>query len=66
MSNDNITKENKEKKFKGSAVKSGISFGSALAMVLSYSTWHSVGWAIIHGLMSWVYVIYFVLKYAHQ
>jgi len=44
-------------------VKSGITFGSALAMVISYTTWHSVGWAIIHGLMSWVYVIYYLLKY---
>ncbi len=44
-------------------VKSGITFGSALAMVISYTTWHSVGWAIIHGLLSWVYVIYFMLRY---
>ncbi|EDS72136.1 hypothetical protein [Anaerofustis stercorihominis] len=43
------------------SVKSGISFGSALAMVISYSTWHSIGWAIIHGLLSWVYVIYFFI-----
>ena len=47
----------------GSAAKAGISFGSALAMVISYTTWHSVGCAIIHGMMSWVYVIYFILKY---
>lgn len=44
-------------------VKSGIIFGSALAMVISYTTWRSVGWAIIHGLLSWAYVIYFVLQY---
>lgn len=44
-------------------VKSGITFGSALAMVISYTTWHSVGWAIFHGLLSWVYVIYFILRY---
>lgn len=44
-------------------VKTSISFGSALAMVISYTTWHSVGWAILHGLLSWVYVIYFVIKY---
>ena len=44
-------------------VKSGITFGSALAMVISYTTWHSVGWAIFHGLLSWVYVVYFVLRY---
>ena len=43
--------------------KTGISFGCALAMVISYTNWHSVGWAIIHGLMSWVYVIYYVLQY---
>ncbi len=44
-------------------VKSGITFGSALAMVISYTTWQSVGWAIFHGLLSWVDVIYFILRY---
>ncbi|MHA5219023.1 hypothetical protein [Dysosmobacter sp.] len=44
-------------------VKTGITFGSALAMVISYTTWQSVGWAIVHGLLSWFYVIYFVLLY---
>ena len=40
-----------------------ITFGSALAMVISYTTWKSVGWAIFHGLLSWMYVIYFLLRY---
>ncbi len=44
-------------------VKSGISFGSALAMVISYTAWQSVGWAIFHGLLSWVYVLYYVIRY---
>ena len=44
-------------------VQSGITFGSALAMVISYTTWKSVGWAIFPGLLSWVYVIYFILRY---
>ena len=44
-------------------VKSGITFGSALAMVISYVNWHSIGWAIIHGLMSWIYVIYYFIRY---
>ena len=44
-------------------VRSGVSFGSALAMVISYTTWHSVGWAIVHGLLSWGYVLYFILRY---
>ena len=32
-------------------VKSGITFGSALAMVISYTAWKSIGWAIVHGLL---------------
>ena len=45
------------------AAKKGITFATCLAMVISYANWHSVGWAIVHGLMSWIYVIYFVLAY---
>jgi hypothetical protein len=44
-----------------SAIKSGIGFGSALAMVISFTTHKSVLWAIIHGILSWLYVLYFVL-----
>ena len=44
-----------------STVKSGIGFGSALAMVISYTAYKSVLWAIIHGLFSWFYVIYFLV-----
>lgn len=44
-------------------VKSGVSFGSALAMVISYTAWHSIGWAIVHGLLSWAYVIYYIIRY---
>jgi hypothetical protein len=41
--------------------KYGISFGSALAIAISYSNNHSVLRAIIDGLLSWIYVINFVL-----
>ena len=44
-------------------VNTGITFGSALAMVISYTAWHSVGWAIFHGILSWLYVIYYVIRY---
>ena len=47
---------------KGST-KSGIGFGAALAIVISYVKWQSVGWAIVHGLLNWVYVVYFLIKY---
>jgi hypothetical protein len=43
--------------------KAGISFGTGLAMVISYTAWHSIPWAIVHGLFSWVYVIYYILRY---
>lgn len=49
--------------FVNKTIKTGITFGSALAMTISYVTWKSVGWAIFHGLLSWVYVIYFLIKY---
>ena len=42
-------------------VSKGVGFGSALAMVISFTTHSSVLWAIIHGIFSWLYVIYFVL-----
>ncbi len=44
-------------------VKTGVGFGSVLAIVISYTNWHSIGWAIFHGLLSWVYVIYFAIRY---
>ena len=47
----------------GNAAKGGLSFGSALAMVISYVHWHSIGWAIIHGCLSWIYVLYYIIKY---
>lgn len=46
-----------------SASKGGISFGCALAMIISYTHWHSIGWAILHGLLSWIYVIYYIIRY---
>lgn len=48
---------------KGGAVSSGISFGCCLAMAVSYVTWKSIGWAILHGCFGWFYIIYFILKY---
>jgi hypothetical protein len=51
------------KKIVKRSVEKGISFGSALAMVISFATWKSVGWAIIHGLFGWVYVVYFLIRY---
>lgn len=44
-------------------VKSGLTFGSALAMAISFHVNQSVIWAIVHGVLSWAYVVYFVIRY---
>ena len=44
-------------------VGKGVSFGAVLAMVISYVKGQSIGWAILHGIMSWGYVIYYLIKY---
>jgi hypothetical protein len=41
--------------------KYGVSFGSALAIAISYTANHSILWAIVHGIFGWLYVIYFAL-----
>lgn len=45
----------------GEVVKTGISFGSALAIAISWSLHKSLLWAIIHGIFSWFYVIYYAV-----
>ena len=47
--------------YRGEVVRSGISFGSALAIAISWTTNQSILWAILHGLLSWIYVIYFAV-----
>ena len=44
-------------------VDTGAAVGAALAVVLSYVKWKSIGWAILHGLLNWIYVIYYIIKY---
>lgn len=47
---------------KSTAASSGISIftaiGIAIAVQISWGFNHSVGWAIWHGLLGWIYVIY--------
>ncbi len=50
-------------KTRGHWVTVGISFGSALALVISWTANHSLLWAIVHGVLSWIYVVYYALVY---
>jgi hypothetical protein len=60
---------NKESEMNGSryygvrveGAKFGVGFGSALAITISYSENHSILWAIIDGILGWLYVVYFAL-----
>lgn len=56
-----MEERNKRRGCLGRGVGAGISFGSALAMIISYTNWHSILWAIFHGFLSWIYVIYFAV-----
>ena len=42
-------------------IKTGVSFGTVLALVISWSRNRSLLWAIIHGILGWFYVIYYAL-----
>ena len=41
--------------------KAGASFGSALAITISWSVHKSILWAIVHGFLSWAYVVYYAI-----
>lgn len=45
----------------GDVTRAGISMGSALAIAISWSQHQSILWAIIHGIFSWLYVIYYAV-----
>ena len=42
-------------------VQTGIGLGSAIAVVCSWQRNRSILWAIVAGILSWFYVVYFAL-----
>jgi len=46
---------------KHEVAKAGISFGTALAITISWSLHKSLLWAGIHGIFGWFYVVYYAL-----
>lgn len=50
-----------DRDFGATAAKAGIGFGTALAIAISWNTHQSILWAIVHGIFSWFYVIYFAI-----
>jgi hypothetical protein len=47
--------------YRSEAARAGISMGSALAVVISWTQHHSIIWAIIQGFFSWLYVLYYAI-----
>lgn len=39
-----------------------VTLGSALAIAISWSINKSILWAILHGLLGWIYVIYYAVN----
>ena len=52
--------ENEEER-RGHLGRHGDSFGSARAIAISWSAHKSLLWAILHGVFSWFYVVYFAI-----
>ena len=46
---------------KAEAARAGIGFGTALAIAISWTKNQSILWAIFHGILSWIYVIYYAI-----
>lgn len=44
------------------AAQTGIGLGSAVAVVCSWDRNRSILWAVLAGILSWVYVVYFALS----
>ena len=38
-------------------------WGVVLATVVSYVNWHSIGWALLHGVLNWGYILYYIIRY---
>jgi hypothetical protein len=45
------------------AAKVGVGFGTALAITISWTANKSILWVILHGILGWVYVIYYLIRY---
>ena len=60
---EQLEKDKKVKTETNKTVHTGVSFGCVIAAVISYTHWQSIGWAILHGLLGWIYVLYYLIKY---
>ena len=43
------------------AIKASIGLGNSLAIAISWNLNKSVFWAIFHGIMGWIYIVYYLI-----
>ncbi|RPD94617.1 hypothetical protein EGM88_11830 [Aureibaculum marinum] len=43
-------------------IRNGVGLGGVIAVTVSWERNKSILWAILHGIFSWVYVIYYTLS----
>lgn len=48
-----------ESKARSETISAFRSLGITVAVVISWSLNHSVGWAILHGVFGWLYLLYY-------
>ncbi|MCM0649157.1 hypothetical protein NBE98_12300 [Clostridium swellfunianum] len=53
-----------EKRYRKEVASKGIGLGACIAVAISWSLNQSVLWAIIHGIFGWLYVLYYLIKFA--
>ena len=58
---NSLARRNQTLAVKTEAARAGIGFGSALSIAISWSVNKSIFWAIVHGILSWFYVIYYAI-----
>jgi hypothetical protein len=46
---------------KTEVARTGMTFGSVLAIAISFTVNKSIRWAILHGFFSWFYVVYYAV-----
>jgi hypothetical protein len=44
-----------------SNTSTGVGLGTVIAAIISWSANHSILWLILHGILGWLYVIYYVI-----
>lgn len=58
---DCFSQQNENNGITQTVVKNSIGIGSAIAIVVSWERNKSILYAIVHGILGWIYVIYFVI-----